>query len=240
MEEIYNQVKNLLFLDIETVSGVGSYEELNDRLKPLWNKKSARFQEQEGKTAEELFFEKAGILAEFGKVVVIGLGYFAYHDGKLEFRVKSLANDDEQKLLQEFAQIVNSFNQRELRYCAHNGKEFDFPYLCRRMLVNGMDIPTSLNVAGKKPWEVPFVDTMELWKFGDYKSFTSLELLAALFNIPTSKDDIDGSQVNHVYYVDKDLPRIAKYCKNDVIVTARLYLKMLNQPYLTDNMIAEV
>lgn len=240
MQEIYNQVKNLLFLDIETVSAHGTHEEMDERLKPLWAKKSARFQEQEQKDAEELYFEKAGIFAEFGKVIVIGLGYFTFHEGKLEFRVKSLASDDEQQLLRDFVQIINSFNQSELRYCAHNGKEFDFPYLCRRLLIHAMDIPSSLNVAGKKPWEVPFVDTMELWKFGDYKAFTSLELLAAIFKVPTSKDDIDGSQVNTVYYKEKDLARIAKYCKNDVIVTARIYLKLRNLPYLHDNMIVEV
>ena len=118
--------------------------------------------------------------------------------------------------------------------CAHNGKEFDFPFLARRILVNELPLPAILDSAGKKPWETQYLDTMELWKFGDYKHYTSLELLAALFGIPTPKDDINGADIHRVYWEDHDLERIRIYCQKDVLTIARLFLKFQQQPGIED------
>jgi hypothetical protein len=221
-------LKNILFLDIETISCVGSYQELDDVLKPLWDKKAAAIRKQDQIENGDLFFEQAAIYAEFGKVIVIGLGMITFDDRDVPtLRVKALKSHDEKTLLQEFKTILEKgFKQDSVRLCAHNGKEFDFPYLCRRMLINGVPLPRALDIAGKKPWEVAHLDTMELWKFGDRKSFTSLHLLATLFGINSSKELMEGSEVNHYYYIENNLNRIAAYCLQDVVVTAQLFLKM--------------
>lgn len=235
-------LSNLMVIDIETVASHATFEELPEVLRPLWEKKAARISPDE--TAKDAFEEKAGIYAEFGKIVVIGIGFFTAQkseDGKEEqiFRVKSLASDNEKELLENFIKIVEKFG-KNLQFIAHNGKEFDFPYLCRRMLINGLDIPYALDISGKKPWEVNHIDTMHMWKFGDYKSFTSLSLLAAVFGLATSKDDIDGSEVNGVYYKEKDLNRIAVYCTKDVILTGQLFLRMQNLPIIKEENIIVV
>ncbi len=226
--DVFNQLKNILFLDIETVSCAPDYESLDDRLKPLWLKKADFLRNEEGLTPEELFFKKAGIYSEFGKIITIGIGYFTQTEsGELGFRVKSLSSDDEKDVLLDFKNLMeNKLDQNKISLCAHNGKEFDFPYLCRRLLINQMEIPEILNLSGKKPWEVRHLDTIEMWKFGDRKNYTSLDLLAAIFNISSSKKDIDGTMVNHVYFVEKDLKKIADYCRNDVVVTSQIYLKL--------------
>lgn len=227
-------LSNLMVIDIETVASHATFEELPEALQPLWEKKAARISPED--TPKDAFEEKAGIYAEFGKIVVIGVGFFTTQkksDGEEEqiYRVKSLASDNEKELLEEFISVVEKFG-KNLQFIAHNGKEFDFPYICRRMLINGLDIPYTLDISGKKPWEVNHIDTMHMWKFGDYKSFTSLSLLAAVFGLETSKDDIDGSEVNGVYYKEKDLNRIAVYCTKDVILTGQLFLRMQNLPII--------
>lgn len=219
---------NTLVLDIETVSAYSSYQEIPEKLRLLWDKKSSTLKNDEEFSAEDFYFKKAGIYAEFGKIICISVGYFHQEEGEWKFRVKSLASKNELEVLHSFVELLNHFDQKKLRLVAHNGKEFDFPYICRRMMVNGIEIPEALNLQGKKPWDVLHIDTMELWKFGDRKNFTSLELLAALFDIPSPKEDIDGSMVNEVFYLDDDLERISTYCKNDVIVTAQLLLKFNN------------
>lgn len=198
---------------------------MDKEFRDLWSKKSRFIREKEMLSEQEAYELKGAIYAEFGKVITIAVGYFVLEEGELQLRTKVIANDEEKKVLSEFSEVVNSFDPF-VRFCAHNGKEFDFPYLCRRMLINGIHIPEVLNVAGKKPWEIQHIDTLELWKFGDYKHFTSLELLAKVFNLPTSKGDVDGSMVGHVYHVEKDLIRIAKYCREDIILTARLFMKL--------------
>lgn len=221
------ELRDILFLDIETVGCSDDYNSLDDRLKVQWARKANFFKQRDDQhTDETLFYERAGIYAEFGKIIVIGIGRYTENEkGELGFKVKSLYGDDERKLLQEFKAIVDKMDA-STKLCAHNGKEFDFPYLSRRMLVNDISLPSVLNLAGKKSWEVPHLDTMELWKFGDYKHYTSLDLLAAIFNIPSSKGEIDGSQVNEAYYKEKNIKKIADYCQRDVIVVAQLYLKM--------------
>lgn len=224
------KLDNILFLDIETVPQTFHYNELDETTQTLWNKKSEYIQKSKEISAEEAY-EKAAIYAEFGKVVCISAGYFH----KNEFRLTSFAGDNEQQLLSGFAKLVDThFNKNQHYLCAHNGKEFDFPYLGRRMLLNRVALPASLNLAGKKPWEVKHLDTMELWKFGDYKHYTSLNLLAHIFNIPTPKDDITGADVGRVYYEENDLARIITYCQKDVVTTARLYQRFNNLEPVAD------
>ena len=214
-------LKNILFLDIETVSCARSYAALDDVLKPLWDKKAAFLRNDDGEATSDLFFERAAIYPEFGKVIVVGLGFLRFdaHD-TLTLRVKALQGHDEGALLRALHVLLEDKSQPEgLRLCAHNGKAFDFPYLCRRMLVNGIVPPRALNMVGKKPWEITHLDTMELWRFGDRKSFPSLHLLATLFNLRSSKELMDGSEVNRYYYMQDDLDKIASYCLQDVVVT---------------------
>ena len=234
-----NPFQDFLIIDIETVSGNKSMEDLAAVFQKHWEQKTTVFKNHENKTSDELYEEKAAIYAEFGKVVTIGMGVFSRRHGQTALRVKSLAYHDEKKLLQEFKDFIESkFDQEKLKLCAHNGKEFDFPYLCRRMLVHGIKIPISLNMTGKKPWEVNHIDTMELWKFGDRKSFTSLDLLTALFNIPSSKEKLEGSMVTKTYYAEEDsLKKIEEYCRRDVIATAQVYLRLNNCPPVDDGQI---
>lgn len=230
-------LENILFLDIETVAGTRSYHDLPERMRLLWDKKARLISKDEQPDPSEEY-ERAGIYAEFGKVVAIGLGFFHYEGSQLQLRVKGLYSHNEQELLSEFKSVVEKgFNPKTLRLCAHNGKEFDFPYLSRRMIINGIPLPDCLQLAGKKPWEVLHIDTMDYWKFGDRKSFTALDLMAAVLDVPTSKDDIDGSQVNRVYYEDNDLERIDHYCKKDVAVMAQVYLKLIQAEPLDSSQI---
>lgn len=218
------KIDEVLFLDIETVSQYSSYQELDESFKHLWDKKSSHFRKTE-ENADDVY-ERAGIFAEFGKIICISTGYIYENQSDYHFRVKSFYGHNEKEMLLEFNDMVNSFSRKKnILLCAHNGKEFDFPYIARRMIVHGISLPRVLDIAGKKPWEVNFLDTLELWKFGDYKSYTSLELLTKIFGIPTPKDDIDGSMVAQVYWQEKDLARIVKYCEKDVLAIAQLLLK---------------
>jgi len=215
----------ILFVDVETVPMAPVFDELPEHFKPLWEKKASRLKNEEELSAEDLF-ERAGIYAEFGKIICISAGFFHKDEDHLTLRVKSFYGHDEKTILMDFSELLNEhFNSAAHFLCAHNGKEFDFPYISRRMLINGVDLPYLLDNFGKKPWETTLIDTMELWKFGDYKSYTSLELLAAIFNIPTPKDDISGKDVGRVYWKENDIERIATYCSKDVVTIARLYLK---------------
>ena len=232
----YIPLQKLLFLDIETVPMCSVYDDLPEKFKPLWDKKAGYLKKEENDTPGSLF-PRAGIYAEFGKVVCISFGMLI--DGT--FRIKSFYGDDEKAVLTEFANLLESkFSSKDFLLCAHNGKEFDFPYLSRRMLINSVPLPEILDSAGKKPWEVSHIDTMELWKFGDFKNYTSLELLAAVFDIPTPKDDIDGSQVGKVYWEDNDLERIVKYCQKDVLTIAQLFLRYQGKPLLEDEKVVIV
>ena len=217
-------LSSVLFLDIETVSGSASYDELDAEWQKLWEEKT-RWQRKDEFTPEEYYPQRAGILAEFGKVVCVSLGVFerAHGQGRV-FRLKSVYGSNELELLQELAHILNK--NPDYRLCAHNGKEFDFPYLCRRYLINGLDLPKVLDIQGKKPWEIHHLDTMELWKFGDGKHFTSLKLMAKVLGIPSPKDDIDGSQVGSVFWKEGDLERIAHYCEKATLALAQVLLRM--------------
>ncbi len=229
-------LKNILFLDVETVPQVEEFSNLSPALQELWVKKAQRIVPADQEPdPEALFFEKAGIYSEFGKIVCISAGFFHGEDDDLKFRCKAFYSDDEAELLSNFAALLrSSFNRQDHYLCGHNAREFDFPYIARRMLINQIPLPDILNIPGRKPWEVTLLDTMDLWKFGDYKNYTSLALLAAVFDIPTPKDDIQGSDVARVYWKEQDLNRIAVYCNKDVVTTARLYLKYCIKGELSD------
>lgn len=227
-------LSKVLVLDIETVSQHPTYEDLDDRWQYLWNKKASII--GKGEQTPESIYGRAAIYAEFGKIICISAGIFSRSGRSWQFRIKSFYGDDEKMLLREFTQMLERhFDEPDNLLCAHNGKEFDYPYISRRCLINGVDIPRILNIAGKKPWEVTLLDTMELWKFGDYKSFTSLELLAAAFEIPTPKDDIDGSMVGEIYWKENDLERIRHYCQKDVITVAQLMLRFRKENLLDES-----
>lgn len=219
-------LEKVLFLDIETVPQSYAYDELDETTAELFSLKT-RFQQQDGKTPDEIYAERGGILSEFGKIVCISVGYVKETSTGKEIRLNSYYHDDEETLLKQFSKLLdNHYNGPYHLLCGHNGKEFDFPYIARRMLINGLKLPNALDIAGKKPWEVQHLDTLELWKFGDYKHYTSLALLCHVFNIPTPKDDISGADVARVYYEDKDLERIKVYCEKDVEALIQLFLKM--------------
>jgi predicted PolB exonuclease-like 3'-5' exonuclease len=219
-------IEEILFLDIETVPLAPEYEELTEKWKELWEHKM-QYQINNGEPAEDLY-DRAGIYAEFGKIICISAGYVTQKKGEPFFRVKSFHDDDEKKLITNFFTAWKKFSQAgKRRLCAHNGQEFDFPYIARRALVHNVPLPKILDIAGAKPWEIKdqLIDTLQLWKFGDYKHYTSLSLLCELFNIPTPKDDIDGSQVARIYWEENDIERIIRYCEKDTLAVANLLLK---------------
>ncbi len=230
------RVEDIMFLDIETVPQESVYDNMSQEMQVLWDKKSEYFR-KEDETASDVY-GRAGIYAEFGKIVCISVGIVTARDTKRIFRVKSFAGDNEKVLLEDFGQMLNQFARgRDRNICGHNAKEFDFPFIARRMLINGVHLPHILDVAGKKPWEVKFLDTMDMWKFGDYKHYTSLNLLTTIFNIPSPKDDIDGSQVAAVFYEENDVERIARYCEKDVLATAQLFLRFKGEDLIDEEAI---
>jgi DNA polymerase elongation subunit (family B) len=233
-------LENVLFLDIETVPAEGRFADLDETWQKLWEDKTRFIRERDGLELEESY-ERAGIYAEFGKIVCISVGYLRQKMGERQLRLTSFFSKDEAELLHGFADLVNShFSAPYHLLCGHNAKEFDFPFIARRMLINGIQLPGSLDIAGKKPWEIKHLDTMELWKFGDYKNYTSLKLLAKVFGIPTPKDDIDGSQVASVFYEEDDLERIERYCRKDVVALVQLMLKYKGEELLEPENIIEV
>lgn len=231
-------LNNILFLDIETVPQQENYEQLDSEMKSLWEQKT-QYQRRDEFTPED-FYERAGIWAEFGKIICISAGYFTLKGDVRHFRVTSFFGE-EVKILKDFAQLLQDhFGQAQHILCGHNAKEFDIPFIARRMIIHGIALPDKLNLFGKKPWEVSHLDTLELWKFGDYKHFTSLKLLTKVLGIPSSKNDIDGSQVAHVFYVEKDIDRIITYCEKDVIAVAQVFLRLRREDLLIDEEILHV
>lgn len=228
---------HILFLDLETVPQKGAFEELSEEAKELWSLKTEY--QRRGEYTPEEFYDRAGIWAEFGKIICISAGFFRQETG-LTFRIRNYTGTEE-TILREFKSLIESYfgSPRHL-LCAHNGKEFDFPYLARRMVIHGISLPAKLSLFGKKPWEIPHLDTMELWKFGDYKHYTSLKLMAHVLGIPSPKEDIDGSMVRDVYYEENDLERIVKYCERDVVTVAQVFLKLRNEGLLKEDEIVYV
>lgn len=230
-------LENILFLDIETVPQHPSWDAVDPEMQALYTDKT-KYQRKEDFTPAQ-FYDRAGIWAEFGKIICISVGYFAIRGNK-RFRTTTFYGE-EKELLTQFKQLLEShFNNADHLLCAHNGKEFDFPYIARRMIINGVDLPAKLNLFGKKPWEVAHLDTLELWKFGDYKHYTSLKLLTKILGIPSPKTDIDGSQVRDVFYEEKDITRIIQYCERDVVAIAQVVLRLRNETLLDDTEILSV
>lgn len=231
-------LNNILFLDIETVPENAYFTELDTEMQVLYEQKT-QYQRKEEFTAEE-YYDRAGIWAEFGKIVCISVGFFNNKNDVRNFRVTSFFGE-EKKILTDFNNLLNNhYNQPQHVLCGHNAKEFDIPFLARRMIINQIAIPNKLNLFGKKPWEIPHLDTLELWKFGDYKHYTSLKLMCKILNIPSPKEDIDGSQVGYVYYVDKDIDRIISYCEKDTIAVAQIFLRLRREDLLVDEEIIHV
>ncbi|MFC7774774.1 3'-5' exonuclease [Flavobacterium sp. GCM10027622] len=232
------QLENILFLDIETVPETESFSDLDDTKQELFDLKT-KYQRKDDFTPEE-FYDRAGIWAEFGKIVCISVGYFTFKGDIRHFRVTSFFGE-EVKILKDFSNVLNNhFSQPQHILCGHNAKEFDFPFIARRMIIHGLPIPQKLNLFGKKPWEVPHLDTLELWKFGDFKHYTSLKLLTNVLGIPSPKDDIDGSEVARVYYADKNIDRIVTYCEKDVIAVAQILLRLRREDLLIEEEIIHV
>ncbi|MFM1877150.1 MAG: hypothetical protein RLZZ241_16 [Bacteroidota bacterium] len=230
------RLENILFLDVETVPEQAAYEDLSPETQELWELKTRNLRKEE--ITSEAFYERAGIWAEFGKIICISAGYFTGSGGT--FRIRSFTGEEPQ-LLSAFSELLNTHYVGTRKFlCAHNGKEFDYPYLARRLLIHSLPLPEKLNLFGKKPWEIPLLDTMELWKFGDFKNYTSLRLLAHVLGIPSPKEDIDGSMVREVYYRDQNLERIVRYCELDVITTARIFLRLKGEPLFEDDRIVRV
>lgn len=234
---------NILFLDIETVSQQGIYEELDPEWKELWDHKTRYLIKNPETETPETIYPRAAIYAEFGKIICISCGCIQGSGENRKLVIKSYSGDDEKKLLEDFCAVLQSWGKdnEKLRsdddpnkkyLCAHNGKEFDFPYLCRRLIVNNIPLPGILKMQGKKPWQICHYDTMEFWKFGDYKSFTSLKLLAKVLGVPSPKDDIDGSMVNEVYYIQKNIERIVEYCQKDVVTLTQILLRFHCEPLI--------
>ncbi|RKD86432.1 ribonuclease H-like domain-containing protein [Mangrovibacterium diazotrophicum] len=224
---LYNlNIEDVLFLDIETVPQYPAFSEVPEKFQKLWESKSTFFRKEDQTPGE--VYERAGIYAEFGRIICISAGFVVQKNGDRVFRVKSFYDDDERKLLSDFNNMLDKFTSHTSRcICAHNGQEFDYPYIARRSLILGVRLPRILNIAGMKPWDVKdkLLDTLQLWKFGDFKNYTSLSLLCAAFDIPTPKDDIDGSQVASVYFEENDIDRIIRYCEKDTLAVANLMLR---------------
>ncbi len=226
-------LQKIMFIDIETVPQTEYFNQLPEVMQHLWEEKYITLKKRmpekyaEDMNADAGYETSAGIYAEFGKIVCISVGFIYFKNKEMFFRTKSFVNDDEKQLLTEFTTLIDSFfKTSEYNFCGHNIKEFDIPYICRRMVVNGIKLPVALQIHSKKPWELNFIDTLDFWKFGDYKNYTSLKLLTAILNIPTPKDDIDGSEVAQVYYKEKNPVRISTYCQKDVVATAQIWLKI--------------
>ena len=227
------KLENVLFLDIETVPLYANFSELDDTSKLLWSQKT-EYQRKDEFSPEE-FYDRAGIWAEFGKIVCISVGYFVFKGGIRNFRITTF-HGEEDSILKEFKILLEThYNKPYHLLCAHNGKEFDFPYIARRMIIHKIDIPFKLNLFGKKPWEVPHLDTLELWKFGDYKTYTSLKLMTHVLGIPSPKNDIDGSEVCNVYYKEKNIDRIISYCEKDTMAVAQIILRLRNEELLEED-----
>ncbi len=228
---------DILFLDIETVPLKTDFDGLDEKEKMLFEQK-LRYKIDENTTASDLY-EQAGIWAEFGKVIVVSFGKFKKEGQDVKLHVRSFANDDEVQLLKDVKGVLDRFSAKYPygKICAHNGKEFDFPFLARRMIINRIPLPEILKVHGKKPWETGFCDTLELWRFGDFKHYTSLDLLTHILGIPTPKDDIKGSDVARVYYEEKDLERIARYCSRDVVALVNVWLRINGMEILKEEQI---
>lgn len=244
MNYLKQQIFNTLFIDIETVSQKPIFNELSPSMKLLWEKKSIQINKFNAEepiveySPDKTYQEKAGIYAEFGKIVCISIGVFVRERGQIILRKKSFAGNDEHKILHDFIALISkSFNNPDkVKFCGHNIREFDVPYICRRSMINNIKLPSILDVSSKKAWQIDYlIDTLQLWKFGDYKHYTSLALLCELFGIESSKSDLDGSKVGEAYWLYGQLEEIKEYCEADVKAVAYLFAKMIGRDDISLN-----
>ncbi|WP_260607501.1 ribonuclease H-like domain-containing protein [Chitinophaga polysaccharea] len=221
-------------MDIETTPAAPAIEHLSEDMQQLWREKMAKTAPVSGND-DSAYVDRAGIYAEFGKIVCISAGFFSLENNRYQLRLKSFYHDDEAVVLSGFLELINKFYAKypRFQFAGHNIKEFDIPFICRRSVIHLLSLPQPLQLHGFKPWEVPMLDTLQLWRFGDFKHYISLKLLTAVMGIDTPKDDIDGSMVGKVYWEEKDLERIAAYCQKDVLAVAQLLLKFKRLPALT-------
>lgn len=222
------KIADVLFLDIETVPKLSDFENLDTYEKELWQEKKGKNKTEE-ETAADYYFNNAGIFAEFGKIICISVGWIKEEGIFSTFELQSFYGDNEQVLLQEFTAFLKQrvATTRNLSLSGHNIREFDVPYICRRLIMNNLKLPEYFeNLQTKKPWEAGLLDSMDWWKFGDYKNYISLKLLAFCLEIPSPKDDISGKDVGKVYWQEKGLERIKTYCQKDVLTVAQILLKL--------------
>lgn len=221
MMNIAVRPEDLLFIDIETVPLFSSEQDVPEVELALWKKKENLLNQR--RENDLVTYQNAGIYAEFGKIICICAGSLCRTNEGISLQIQSFSGKDEKTVLQNFVDYLSYFDQ-ELVLCAHNGKEFDFPFICRRLLINRINLPPVLQIAGKKPWEIRHLDTLELWKFGDFKHYTSLDLLSHVFGIESPKNGMDGSLVFKTYYQENNLPKIRDYCENDVVALCKVFL----------------
>lgn len=228
-------LQELIFIDIETVSQTPNYNDNSEEIKKIWQKKMRYEVERSQLPEEELYQQKAAIFAEFGKIICISVGMWSQAEQTL--KIKSFYGKQEHELLSSFIAFCQKLKSKKYMFCGHNIKEFDIPYICRRLLINDFKIPEILDFQNKKPWDVQMIDTLQFWKFGDYKHYVSLDTLTTIFNVPSPKEEIDGSQVGKVYWIENNLEKIVAYCQRDVEAVAQLFLKLNQNELLSPSQI---
>jgi predicted PolB exonuclease-like 3'-5' exonuclease len=242
-----NQLKRTLVVDIETASMVVSFDKLDSRNQSFWRKKSKRLLkghklDHDHETLSQFYEDKGAIFAEFAKVICISVGIFDINENIDSLRIKSFYGDNEFEILNSFRDLLQGhfYDKYHHTIAGHNLKEFDIPFICRRMVINGIKLPNLLRIHGARPWQVPhLMDTLELWKFGDYKNYTSLDLLCTVLGMPSPKDNLDGSQVSKAYW-EGNIEEIKDYCEKDITATARVILKLLGETELSDDQVVIV
>ncbi len=237
------KLQNILFIDIETVPVVPKFGELSEEMQKLWSYRVNRYKPLEVDDSE-YYFEKAGVYAEFGKIICISAGFFTHknEEGPYSFRVKSFYGEEEKGILEDFLSLLQNYYNNPARYflCGHNIRDFDIPFICRRSVIHQLQLPDMLDINGLKPWELPYLDTLRTWKFGEYRNLTSLHLLTTLLDIPSPKGDMEGKDVARVYWEEENLERIHKYCQQDVVAIAQLLLRFKRLPLIDSEYITFV
>lgn len=223
-------LNNLLYFDVETAGKYESYEDLalqNPRLAKLWEKRAKYFRANtlgmEEMGDSEIYSQKSGLEPEFGRVVCVSFGVW---DGE-NHRLTSFYGDNEQEILEKTAKIFSNAVSKGMKICGHNIKMFDVPFLGKKMIFSGIDVPQNLLLWDKKPWEVPILDTAEFFSFGSWShKFLGLDLLACSLGIESPKEDIDGSQVHNTFWGEKNYERIMEYCEKDVLTVMDVLKKV--------------
>jgi len=229
-------IESIIFLDIETVSLFPNLLLADDATKKEWARKIMKTNPTiTPALLDDTYKEQAALHPEFSFITCISVGMVK--GGKVYIKNIFGFDHDEERTLEIFCEtmqkIIEKMERLQPKLCAHFGKGFDYPFISKRMLVHGMTIPNILDSYGKKPWEITNLDTHEIWKMGGFNS-ASLSAIAHAFGIPSPKDDIDGSQVGHVYWVDSKIDRIATYCAKDVFALINIFRCMQGSPAFSE------